>query len=265
MRRYVRVIDQAASHTVGDVAGLTGVTVRTLHHYDEIGLLAPDERTAAGYRIYGEADLDRLHRILSYRALGLSLEDIAAILDDPGTDALGHLRRQRELLEGQIGRLEAIVKAIEHEMEARKMGIQLTPEERFEVFGDFDPDAHAEEAESRWGGTDAFAESQRRVGGYTKADWQRLQAEVAEIEQRLASAMADGIAPDAPRAAELAEAHRQHLNRWFYECSPQMHQGLTQMYVDDPRFTARYEEIASGLAGYIRDAAAATAQRSSGV
>ena len=165
------------SYSVGQVAGLAGVTIRTLHHYDKIGLLSPSGRSAAGYRIYEEADLERLQQILFYRELEFALEEIATIVDDQHTDAVGHLRRQRGLLTERIERLRAMVAAIDHEMEAKTMGIQLTPEERLEVFGGFNPEDYAEEAEQRWGGTEAYRQSQRRVATYTKEDWMRIKAE----------------------------------------------------------------------------------------
>ena len=132
--------------SVGQVAKAAGVTVRTLHHYDEIGLLSPSGRSAAGYRRYDDADLDRLQLIRYYRELGFPLDEITAILDDPASDPTAHLRRQHELLTGRIGKLQDMVAAIELAMEARRMNIKLTPEERFEVFGDHDPDQYADEA-----------------------------------------------------------------------------------------------------------------------
>jgi MerR family transcriptional regulator, thiopeptide resistance regulator len=250
------------SYSVGQVAGSAGVTIRTLHHYDEIRLLSPSGRSAAGYRIYGEADLERLQRILFYRELGFTLDKIAAIMDDPRTDAVGHLRRQRGLLIERIERLRTMVAAIDHEMEAQKMGIQLTPEERFEVFGDFRPEDYAEEAEQRWGGTEAYRQSQRRVAAYTKEDWQRIKAEEEEVRANLAAAFAAGLAPESDEAMAAAEAHRQHISRWFYECSYDIHRGLTDMYVNDDRFRAHYDALAPGLARFIRESAHANANRS---
>ena len=239
---------------VGEVAGLAGVTVRTLHHYDRIGLLSPSERTAAGYRRYTPSDLDRLHRVLVYRELGFPLEEIATLLDDPGADPVAHLRRQLTLLQDRLERTRAMVAAVEKEMEAQHMGIQLTPEERFEVFGDDDPAQYADEAEQRWGETDAYRESRRRTTTYTKADWQRIKDESEEIERGLAEAMQAGAPADSERAMEAAEAHRQHISRWFYDCPPEMHAGLGRMFVEDERFTAHYEDRAPGLAQYVADA-----------
>jgi DNA-binding transcriptional MerR regulator len=237
------------------------VTIRTLHHYDEIGLLSPGGRSAAGYRIYEGSDLERLHRILFYRELGFDLKEIATIVDDPSTDALGHLRRQRKLLTERIGRLSAMVDAIDYEMEARIMDIRLTPEERLEVFGEFRPEDYAEEAEQRWGETEAFKESQQRVSSYTNEDWQRLKAEGEEVQGRLTAALDAGLAPESEEAMAAVEAHRQHIGRWFYECTYEIHRGLTEMYASDERFRSNYDTQTPGLAAFIRDAAHANADR----
>jgi MerR family transcriptional regulator, thiopeptide resistance regulator len=255
---------ETAGYTVGRVADLSGVTIRTLHHYDEVGLLSPGGRSAAGYRIYEDRDLERLQRILFYRELGFTLDEISTIVDDPHTDALGHLRRQRGLLTGRIDRLSAMVDAIDYEMEAITMDIQLTPEERLEVFGEFRPEDYAEEAEQRWGESAAYKESQRRVSSYNKEDWQRLKAEEEEIRARLAAAFDAGLASDSEEAMAAAEAQRRHISRWFYECSYEIHRGLTEMYVGDERFRSNYDSQTPGLAAFIRDAPHANAGQRSG-
>jgi MerR family transcriptional regulator, thiopeptide resistance regulator len=247
------------SYTVGAVARLSGVTVRTLHHYDEIGLLTPSGRSDAGYRRYGEADLDRLQRILFYRELGFGLDQIKSVMTDGGADAAGHLRRQRAMLRDRIGRLERMVAAIEMAMEARTMGINLTPEERFEVFGDHDPDEYAAEVEERWGDSDAYRESQRRVARYTKADWQRIKAQGQAAIEQVVGAMNAGKPADSPEAMAGAEAHRRQIDEAFYPLSYEGHVGLAEMYLADSRFTATYEKIASGLAQYLHDAIKANA------
>lgn len=248
------------SYTVGQVAALTHVTVRALHHYDEIGLLTPSGRTEAGYRRYDAGDLERLRQLLVYRELGFPLDQIAALLDG-GADPQEHLRTQRQMLGERITRLQAMVAAIDHELEATQMGITLKPEERFEVFGNFVPEDHQAEAEERWGTSPAFAESQRRVSRYTKDDWLRLKNEAGDIAGQLAAAMRAGIKADSVQAMDLAEAHRQHITRWFYECSYKIHCGLGEMYVADPRFARHYDDQAPGLAAYLRDAILANAQR----
>jgi DNA-binding transcriptional MerR regulator len=247
------------AYTVGQVARAAHVTVRTLHHYDEIGLLSPSGRSPAGYRRYDDADLERLQLIRAYRELGFPLEEIAEILDDPASDPMPHLRRQHELLSGRIGKLRDMVAAIELAMEARRMDIQLTPEERFEVFGDFDPDEHAEEAERRWGGTEAYRQSTERVARYSKEDWLRNKAENEDWGRRITVLMGSGAPADGPEAMALAEEHRQLITRWFYDCSYEVHTGLADMYVADPRFTAYFEKIRPGLVGYLNEAIHANA------
>lgn len=248
-------------YSVGQVADATGITIRTLHHYDEIGLLCPRGRSTAGYRRYDDADITRLHQILLYRELGFPLFRVASILDDPQPDPASQLRHQHELLTERIRRLQGMVAAIEHLLEAEQMGTALTPEERLELFGsDFSED-YAEEAEQRWGDTEAYRQSQRRTAGYTKADWQRISAETADLEQRSAAALNAGVPADSEPAMDLAEEHRQQISRWFYDCGYEMHRGLTSMYVQDDRFKARYEAIAPGLAEYLREAADANADR----
>ncbi|MFF7050454.1 MerR family transcriptional regulator [Streptomyces griseorubiginosus] len=248
-------------YSVGQVAGFAGVTVRTLHHYDDIGLLVPGERSHAGHRRYNDEDLDRLQQILFYRELGFPLDEVAALLDDPEADPRAHLRRQHELLTARIEKLRKMAAAVEHAMEARTMGINLTPEERFEVFGDKDPEQYAEEAEQRWGGTEAYAESQRRAARYTKADWKRMQDEVRDWGERYDALMAAGDPPVSRAAMDLAEEHRQHICGWFYDCPYEMHLCLAEMYVADERFKAFYDSMRPGLAEHLRDAITANAAR----
>ncbi|MEV0371514.1 MerR family transcriptional regulator [Streptomyces sp. NPDC050636] len=249
------------SYSVGQVAGFAKITVRTLHHYDEIGLLLPSERNHAGHRRYGEADLDRLQQILFYRELGFPLDEVAALLDDPDVDPQEHLRRQHDLLSARIGKLQEMAAAVEHAMEARRMNVRLTPEEKFEVFGDYDPDDHAAEVEERWGSTDAYKESQRRTAGYTKDDWKRLMAELDAVHRSMADLLARGVAADSEAAMDVAEEHRQFIRRAYYDCTHEIHTCLGGMYVEDERFTAMYEAIRQGLAVYMRDAILANAAR----
>jgi DNA-binding transcriptional MerR regulator len=246
---------------VGEVAALAGVTVRTLHHYDRIGLLSPSGRTAGGYRQYSPADLDRLHQVLLYRELGFPLEEVATLLDDPDADPEAHLRRQHALLRERLGRTQAMVAAVEKEMEARAMGISLTPEERFEVFGEQDPAQYEAEVEERWGETEAYAQSKRRTAAYSKEDWLRIKAAGEDVERRFAEALQSGVPADSEQAMDVAEEHRQQITRNFYECPPEMHAGLGRMYVEDERFTAHYEQRAPGLAQYVSDAVQANAAR----
>lgn len=254
-------MDEPGNLTVGAVARLAGVTVRTLHHYDAIGLLTPTGRSEAGYRRYSDADVERLQRILFYRELELGLDQIKDAMADDSADALDHLRRQHALLGERIVHLRRLSQAVERAMEAHQMGIRLTPEERLEVFGEFDPDQHAAEVEERWGDTDAYRASARRTARYTKDDWVRIKARTNTINDRFVEAMSAGLPADAPQAMDVAEAHRQSIDEAFYPCSYEMHRGLADMYLADPRFTANYESLAPGLAQYVHDAIVANAAR----
>ena len=250
------------SHTVGSVARMAGITVRTLHHYDEIGLLSPGDRSHAGYRRYDDADIERLQRILFFRELGFGLDEIRTVMTDGGADASAHLARQHAMLLDRIARLKRMAAAVEKAMEARTMGINLTPEERLEVFGDFDPDQHAAEVTERWGDTDAYRESARRTARYTKADWERIKAEggaAIEPGRRRHAGRAAGRQPRGDGRRGGASAADQPTA--FYECTPEIHVGLAEMYIADPRFTATYEKIAPGLAQYLHDAILANAAR----
>jgi MerR family transcriptional regulator, thiopeptide resistance regulator len=246
-------------YTVGRAAEIAGVTVRTLHHYDEIGLLSPGGRSNAGHRRYDDADLERLQQILLYRELGFTLEEIATILDDPDVEARTHLRRQHALLRDRIARLQEMAAAVEYMLEAQKVGMNLTPEEKFEVFGDFDPDAYTEEVEQRWAETDAYKESARRTSRYSKDDWARIQQETDDLLQRWIAAYDAGTPAESQAAMDLAEEHRQQITKHFYECSVEIHTGLAEMYIADPRFTKYYDERRTGLAQYVHDSIMANA------
>lgn len=246
--------------TIGEVARLAGVTVRTLHHYDAIGLVSPSDRTPAGYRLYGERDLDRLHAVLAYRELGFALEDVAALLDGTG-DPMEHLRRQHELVRARIDLLQRLLGSLEKAMEAHMSGMRLTPEERFEVFGEHDPEQYADEARGRWGETDAYRTSQQRTATYTKDDWQQIKAEAEAVLVAFAAAQAAGLPAESQEAMDAAREHRAHITRWFYECTPEIHRALAEMYIQDERFTRHYEDRAPGLAQYVHDAIMADTAR----
>ena len=251
--------------SIGEVARLAGVSVRTLHHYDEIGLLVPAGRAPSGYRAYDEASLQRLQRILAYRELGFSLEDVARILDDPDVDAREHLLRQRELLTERIERLQRIVDVVDQTLEAHQMGLTLDPKDMFEVFGEDNPSQYADEARERWGETDAYKVSNQRVATYRKQDWLQVKAANEAVLAAFGAAFAAGLPADSEEAVEAAEQARLHIDRWFYPCSPEMHCGLADMYVMDERFAAYYDRVADGLSRYVHDAIHANALRAQGI
>lgn len=246
-------MDARVARTVGAVADLTGVSVRTLHHYDHIGLVVPSVRTTAGYRGYTDADVERLHVVLVYRAAGLPLDEIRVLLDDPEVDGLARLRRQHALLLERAEGLQRTIKAVEELMDAHRSGIQLTAEEQVEIFGTtaFGAD-YAVEAEQRWGDTDAWKQSQRRVSQLTKQDWIDLKAEGDRLLADLAAAKRAGVRPGSPEGDTLAARHRASIER-FYECGGEMHRGLVQMYLADARFRAYYDDVEPGLAQFVHD------------
>ncbi|HET7742995.1 MAG TPA: MerR family transcriptional regulator [Mycobacterium sp.] len=249
------------ARTVGAVAELIGVSVRTLHHYDHIGLVMPSVRTAAGYRGYTDADVERLHLVLTYRAAGLPLDEIRALLDDPEVDGLAMLQHQHALLLERADGLQRTIKAVEELMDAHRSGIQLTAEEQVEIFGTTAfGEEYAVEAEQRWGDTDAWRQSQQRVSRMSKQDWIELKAEGDALLAALAQAKRDGVTPGSAVADELAARHRASIER-FYECGGEMHRGLVEMYVADERFAAYYDDVEPGLAQFVHDVVIASILR----
>lgn len=242
------------THTVGDLARRAGVTVRTLHHYDEIGLLSPSERTDAGYRLYDPADVARLQQILFYRELGLPLDEIARVMSEPDFDRTAALREQRARLEAKSKHLHRMIEAVDAAIDADERGTTMSADDMLEVFGDFDPKEYEEEARERWGHTDAYKESARRTAQYTKEDWQRLSDEVTAIYAAFVALKDAGVPADSDEAMAVAERHRSHIGDWFYECSPEMHVGLGEMYVADHRFTENIDQHGEGLAAYMSEA-----------
>jgi DNA-binding transcriptional MerR regulator len=243
--------------TVGSVSELAGVTVRTLHHYDEIGLLSPSERSDAGYRLYSLEDLMRLQEILVWRQLGFPLDEVKALLDDPAHDRRTALTRQRQLVEHELDRLGAVRRALDAALDAHANKTKLKEQDMFEGF---DPTEYEDEARERWGDTDAYEQSARRTAGYGESEWRQIKAEADTIVEDFTALFAAGEPPSGERARAVAERHRQHISRWFYPCSAEMHRGLGEMYVSDDRFAHNYEQHAEGLAAYVRDAIAANTE-----
>jgi DNA-binding transcriptional MerR regulator len=237
--------------TVGEVAELAGVTVRLLHHYDEIGVLSPSGRSDAGYRLYSHADLERLQEILIWRALGFPLGEIGALLDDPRYDRAEALRRQRSLVESELGRLGAVARALDEALAALDDGTKL---EETSMFDGFDNSRYEDEVRSRWGDTEAYTQSAQRTASYGDAEWELIRSQAEEINLSFVELQAAGEPPDGAAARAVAERHRQHISRWFYDCSPEFHRVLAAMYVTDPRFHENYERHAEGLAQYVHDA-----------
>ena len=256
-----RVGESERTHRIGEVARLAHVSVRTLRHYDAVGLLRPSGRSEAGYRLYARGDLERLQQVLFYRELGFPLGEIARVMSVPGFDRRAALAAQRELVARQAARLEAMLQEIDTTLASLEGWTAMSDEELFEAFGDFDPREHEQEARERWGHTDAYKESARRTRGYTRQDWAAVKAEGDAINADLA-ALLDADVPAADvRTMDVAERHRLMIDGRFYPCSHKMHAMLGEMYVSDPRFTANYDKVRPGLARYMRDAIRANAAR----
>jgi DNA-binding transcriptional MerR regulator len=243
------------SYPVGEVARMTGLTVRTLHHYDEIGLVVPD-RSGSDHRRYGTGHLEALQQVLFFRELGFPLDEIREIMNDPGFDRRSALVQQRSLVEGKLARLQRMIDAIDLALLAGDEGMTMDPDD---MFDGFQPPEWAEEAKQRWGDTEAYQESQRRTGRYGKREWAAIQEEAGDIARRFGDLKRSGAPADGPAAVATAEEHRHHIDRWFYPCSPDAHTGLGEMYVADARFSAYWDAFEPDLAGFVCDAIMANA------
>jgi DNA-binding transcriptional MerR regulator len=255
-------VKSPAVYQVKDVARMSGVSVRTLHHYDEIGLLAPRARTEAGYRLYGPDDVLRLQQIVIGRELGLSLEEIRRSLDDPAFDQRQALLAQREQLRRRAAQAAAMINAVDAALARLPDAIGDAASgghmDMTEIFDGFDPSRYEAEARERWGSTGAYKTSQARVGRYDKADWEALKAEQAGVYAEAAAALRAGRSP--ADAADVAERHRQVIDRWFYPCSREMHLGLADLYESDERFAASIDAHATGLTAFLVAAIRANAK-----
>lgn len=234
---------------VGESAARLGVTVRTLHHWHEIGLVAPSGRSAAGYRLYAAADLGRAQRVLAYRALGLPLDRIAALLDGAG-DLGASLREQRRQLSERAAELQGMIDGVERMIAAHDGGIALTVDQQLAAFGpDWDP-AWVAEARDRWGGTAAWAEYAERAALRDEEDWRRIGEAAQRLDRDLASAFRAGVTAGDAEADALAERHRASIGAHF-DCTLARQVCIARGYRDDPRLAAHYDALAPGLADWL--------------
>ncbi|WP_135228897.1 MerR family transcriptional regulator [Deinococcus fonticola] len=253
-----------APWTVGEVAEWTRLSIRTLHHYDDIGLLVPSERSEANYRLYTPADVTRLYRILTYRDLGFALSEIMRLLSADAAEEQAALALQAALLQEQISQAQARLRAVTSLLNAGRTGEgarSMNKEEMQELFGGFDHTQYEDEVRERWGDTEAYRQSAQRLKSYSPADLERLKQEGAELNAKYVALMEAGVPADNPQAAQVAEAHRAYFHRWFYDCSPEMLRGVSSMWVNDPRFTRNIDKVREGLAAYQHAAVQAWASR----
>lgn len=245
--------------TVGQVAHRVGVTVRTLHHWDEVGLVRPSLRTPAGYRLYTAADLERLTRVLGYREIGLGLDRIREVLDDPTADVPAALRAQRAQLTERIERLRELDAGLDRMIEAHERGLLLDADEQAAVFGPgWDP-AWAGQARERYGDTEQWRRFAERSAARGPAEWQAVADDVTALDRALAGAMDAGVTPGSPEADELVERHRAVFAAYF-PLTRQMQVCLARRYEADPDFAAHYDGIRVGLATWFRKIVDASAR-----
>lgn len=245
------------SWSIAQVARMSGVTARTLRHYDEIGLLKPDHVGGNGYRYYEEPQLLRLQQILVLRELGLGLADIAEAIDSE-PDTLVALRRQHARLIVERDRLSRVAETVRRtivELEGKpEMSVHINRPEN--LFEGFDQSQYDDEARERW--PEEFEQAQAKRQTMTDADMERWQREATAAMIRMAEFMAAGTPVDDPAVQDEVHQHYQVICAWWtpnrtaYRC-------LGQMYVDDERFKVNYEKIAVGLAEYQAAAMAAYA------
>lgn len=235
-------------YTVRRLAALSGVSIRTLHHYDAMGLLVPSQRSEKRYRLYDRNDLLRLQQILFYRTLGYPLREIARVLDDPDFDLAASLRSHRELLAMEQGRLSVLLHTIERTLNDIEKGTTMvTDKELYDGFTPEQASEYKEEAEMRWG-KERVAESEGRVRALTKEQWRGYKERSDALHRRLAVLMTKD--PADAEVQQAVEEHRRSIE-FFYDVTEEIYRGLAAMYVQDPRFTATYEAYAPGLAQFL--------------
>jgi DNA-binding transcriptional MerR regulator len=242
------------SWSIAQVAQMSGVTSRTLRHYDDIGLLKPAYVGANGYRYYEEPELLRLQQILVLRELGLPLGDIAEAVDSE-PDTLAALKRQHIRLLAERNRMSRMIETVARtivELDGRtEMATKINRPEN--LFEGFDQTQYDEEARERW--PEEFEKSKRYVDTLTEEDTERMQREATAAMIRMAELMVAGTPVDDPAVQAEVHAHYQGMCH-FWTPNQDAYKGLGQMYVDDERFKVNYEKIAEGLAEYQRDAMA---------
>ncbi|MFE5483762.1 MerR family transcriptional regulator [Streptomyces sp. NPDC056527] len=237
--------------TVGQVSTRLGVTVRALHHWDEIGLARPSLRTAAGYRLYTAGDLERLHRVVVYRELGLGLDRIREVLDDSTADVPGALRAQRTQVAERIDRLQRLGAGLDRMIDAHERGLLLTVEQQAAIFGpQWNPDWPAE-ARQRYGANAQWLQYAERSASRGPEEWQAVADANTGLDRALGEAMDAGVLPGSPEANELVERHRE-LFASYFPLTRQMQVCLGRLYEADPGFAAHYDGIRTGLAAWLR-------------
>ena len=235
--------------TVKEVSRITGVSVRTLHHYDAIGLLRPTKITDAGYRLYDDTALQRLQAILLFRELEFPLKEIKEILDRPNFNPTDTLADQIRLLELRKQHLDDL---ISHAREIQHTGVISM---NFKPFDTTELETYAAEAKAKWGKTDAYQEFEKKTFGQAKEtqklDGDALMAKFAEIGK-----LRD-LSPDAPEVQEAVSGIQAFITEHYYTCTKQIFAGLGQMYAADDRFRRNIDSVGGdGTADFVSRAIA---------
>lgn len=243
-------------YKVKEVAEMVGVSVRTLHHYDQIGLLKPEFVSPTGYRLYTDHDLEKLQQVLFFKELGFSLQETGEIINNPNFDRQNALKTHKELLMKKRARLDEIIKLVEKTITSIGGGDTMSKKEMFQAFDMTEIEKHqekyAEEAKQKYGKSEAYKESQKKTAKYSKEDWATLMTRGNEIFQKVASHMDQS--PAAPEVQEAIAEWRQHITDSFYNCTPEIFRGLGDLYVADERFTANIDKIKPGLSQFLKEA-----------
>ena len=230
--------------TVKEVSNLTGVSVRTLHHYDEIGLLMPAKVTEAGYRLYDDAALRRLHAILLLKELQFPLKEIRKILDSPGFDPMEALQQQIELLELQKQHLEVL---IAHAREIQKTGV--IPMD-YTAFNTEKIDRYAKEAKAKWGNTEAYKEFETKTAG---KDMQETGDKLMDIFRQFGEVR--HLSPACAEAQALVAKLQEFITANYYNCTTEILFGLGQMYAAPGEMNENIDKAGgAGTGVFARDA-----------
>ena len=238
-------------YTVNTLARMAGVSRRTLHHYDDIGLLSPAAVGENGYRYYDQESALLLQQILFYRELGLGLAQIKALLGRADFDLLTALEGHKRELGRQVARLERLTETVEQTIQHLKGEIEMSTKDFYTGFDEEQQQRYEEEAAQRWG-AETVAESSRRWNAKTPAEKNALLAENNQITQGIAEAMELG--PEHPTVQQWIGRWYQSINTNFYPCTLEIFEALGHGYVSDPRFTATYEKIRPGMAAFMEKA-----------
>ena len=239
------------AYTVSQLAKLAGVSVRTLHHYDHLGLLSPSARTPAGYRQYDPGDLFRLQQILFYKELDFPLKQIQAILDDADFDPLAALKKHREMLDQRAERLSCLLVTLDKTiLMFMEDGMTLKDEELYEGFSKEQVERYQREAREMYDPA-IVAESERRLRKLSKAQWQAVKDEGEAVARELAE-LADRD-PGDPEVQALVDRHHAWIEN-FYPAPAEVYQGLGGLYASHAEFRAYYDKFRPGLADFMASA-----------